>query len=32
MKALERAKQVEVPAEGFWDWLLGGGGSTGTTG
>ena len=25
MRALEKAKQVEVPAEGFWDWLLGGG-------
>jgi hypothetical protein len=26
MKALEKAKQVERQAEGFWEWLLGSGG------
>ena len=32
MKALEKAKQVERQAEGFWDWLFGGGRSGGTNG
>lgn len=32
MKALEKAKQVESPTVGFWDWLFGGGRSGGTNG
>ena len=32
MKALEKAKQVERQAEGFWEWLFGGGRNTGGNG
>lgn len=32
MKALEKAKQVEKQTEGFWDWLFGGGRSSGANG
>jgi hypothetical protein len=32
MKALEKARQVERQTEGFWEWLFGAGGGTGTNG
>jgi hypothetical protein len=31
MKAIEKAKQVEKQAEGFWSWLLGSGGRSAST-
>lgn len=32
MRALEKAKQVERQAEGFWEWLFGGGRSMSVNG